>query len=166
MAYTSNIANIPTVELNPQMSNSIFDTVFNYLNNSRATIDIKRVVCHRLQSEIADENLANMKRSLSEFSKLDHGWDGYGDALPISTMAINHTKQVLGACRSSDLLEWRLFPNTNGSILLELDNAAVSIGDDSFTYWYESDGKDFGEEYVPFSVKGVLNVIKKINSYV
>ena len=162
MAYTGNIA---TAELNPSISVSIFDTVFNYLNNSQVTIDTKHAVCQRLQSEIADENLANMQCRLNEFSKLDTGWDGYGDSLPISRAAINHTKQVLGACRSSDLSEWRLFPNTNGTILLELDNAAISIGDNSFTYWFESDGKDFGEEYVPFSVNGVINAIKKINSY-
>ncbi len=166
MALTGDIASATTLDFNPTRSVSIFDTVFSFLKQNRVTIDTKRAVCSRLQSEIAEENLSCLKRRLNDFAKLKHGWDGYGDALPISDVAINNTKQVFKECRPSDLSEWRLSPNTNGTILLELDNAAVSIGDDSFTYWYEADGKDFGEEYVPFTAKTVANAIKKINSYV
>jgi hypothetical protein len=155
-----------TSRYNSSIPVSIFDTVFNYLNDNRVTIDTRRAVYHRLQSEISDENLVNMKKRLVEFSALKAGWDGYGEAIPISNVAIRNTKQVLDNCRPSYLTEWRLFPNVNGTILLEVDNAAISIGDESFTYWFEADGKDYGEEYVKFSVSGVVNAIKKINSYV
>ena len=155
-----------TSNYNSTIPISIFNTVFNCLNDNRVTIDTRRAVYHRLQSEIADENLINMKNRLVEFSKLKAGWDGYGEAIPISPKAIKNTEQILTACRPSTLTEWRVFPNVNGTILLELENAAISIGDDGFSYWFEADGKDFGEEYVNFSVDNVVTAIKKINSYV
>ena len=49
---------------------------------------------------------------------------------------------------------------------MELDAAAISIGEDSFTYWAESMAKDLGEENVPFSVTSVVDAIKRINAYV
>ena len=59
-----------------------------------------------------------------------------------------------------------MFPNVNGTLLMELDTAAISIGEDSFTYWAESMAKDLGEENVPFSVTSVVDAIKRINAYV
>lgn len=156
------IAAEPAVAYTPTM----FDTVISYLHSSHMPISTKRAVYRQLQREVADENMAYMKRRLKEFASLEAGWDGYGDAIPVSSIAISHAQQIINACRPSDLSEWRLFPNVNGTLLLELDNAAINIGDDFFTYWAESKGKDIGEEFVPFKVDDVVEAIRKINVYV
>lgn len=145
---------------------STYDSVISYLRSHRLPIETKRAVCHQLQTEVADENLSYLKHRLTEFSLLEKGWDGYGEALPISSHIISNVRQVLDACKPTDLLEWRLFPNVNGTLLMELDAAAISIGEDSFTYWAESMAKDLGEENVPFSVTSVVDAIKRINAYV
>jgi hypothetical protein len=158
----------PVVAAEPAMVRpmTMYDTVIGYLHSNHLSTDTKRAVCRQLQTEVADENVGYIKRRLKEFAKLRKGWDGYGDAIPVSSVAINHVYKIIDACKPSDLSEWRVFPNVNGTMLLELDHAAVSIGDDAFTYWAEINGEDIGEEYVPFSVDSVVEVIKKINSYV
>lgn len=158
----------PVVAAEPAIARpmTMYDTVIGYLHSSHLSIDTKRAVCRQLRLEVADENVGYMKRRLEEFAKLERGWDGYGEALPVSPVAIKHVSQVIDACKPSDLLEWRVFPNVNGTMLLELDNAAVSIGDDAFTYWAEVNGEDIGEELIPFSIDSVVRIIKNINSYV
>ena len=106
-----------------------------------------------------------MRQHLDDIAMLKEGWDAYGEAVPVNTVVINHVRKILSRCKPSDLSEWRLSPNVNGTMLLELDDAAISIGIDSFTYYAEVEGKDIGEEYLPFTVDGVINTIRKINSY-
>ena len=126
--------------------------------------EIKRALYQKLQSEIADENLRYLKERVEKFSTLAKGWDGE-DAETPTPKATENVKNLLGACKSRDVAEWALFPNVNGTYLLQKQHALISIGDKEFTYWGVDDGKDIGEEYVHFSVSKALKAIRTINAY-
>ena len=141
-----------------------FDTVISFLHSRNLTVDVKRAIYKQLQIEVADENLGYLKARLKEFSTLTKGWDG-DDAQPAVPEATANVKEVLYSCKPNDVADWSLFPNTNGTYLLQKQHAIINIGEKQFTYWAEADGKDIGEEYVPFSVNSVLKAIRTINAY-
>lgn len=137
----------------------------NYDKGDKAMIaTIKQAIYKKLGTEVADENLNYLKSRVAEFSNLSEGWDGEG-AQPLLPEATENVKRLLSACKPHDIIDWALFPNVNGTYLLQKQHALISIGDKLFTYWAEADGKDIGEEYVPFSVNSILDAIRCINAY-
>ncbi len=156
----------PSGAAEPVMARTMtpFDRVMVFLHGSNMTLDTKRAVSRQLRKEVADENLGYLKSRLSQFAGLGKGWDGE-DALPAEPKATENMKDILFSCRPDDVADWALFPNTNGTYLLQKQHALINIGEKQFTYWAEADGKDIGEEYVPFSVNEVLKAIRTINAY-
>ena len=75
---------------------------------------------------------------------------------------LNH---FLERCKASDLSEWMLFPNVNGTMLLEQEDAAISIASKEFSYYAENDGKYIDGEGLKTSVNGLIDVVKKINVF-
>ena len=146
------------------LENRFMEAIISFLYDSNIPVETKQTICNKLQSEIAEENLRYLKDRVTEFSALSEGWDGE-EAQPLLPEATENVKELLGACKSRDVADWSLFPNVNGTYLLQKQHALVSIGDKQFTYWAEADGKDIGEEYVPFSVNSVLEAIRSINAY-
>ena len=142
-----------------------FDTVIRYLHSNHLPIDTKRAIYRQLQSEVADENLANMKRRLKEFSKLEAGWDGYGEAIPIVSDTVKLMESFLKSCRPSDLEDWSLFPNVNGTLLLEQDDAAISVASSQYSYYAEKDDKVISAEGKETTVDNLLDTIHTINVF-
>ncbi len=144
---------------------TVFDTVIKYLHSSHMPMGTKRAVYLQLQAEVADENLAYMKRRLKEYSKLESGWDG-DEAQPVIPQISAFVEQMLRKCDSHELSEWSLFPNVNGTLLLQRKDAAVSIGVDEFSYYAESKNKTIGRDHQPLSLDSVNSAIEAINRYV
>ena len=142
-----------------------FDTVISYLHSYRMNIDTKRAVYKQLQLEVADENLGYLKKRLKEFEKLEAGWDGYGDAIPVKKETIELMRAFLMSCRPADVSEWKLFPNVNGTLLLEQDDAAISIASKEFSYYAENGNNYMESEHQECSVAALIDTVRSINSF-
>ena len=142
-----------------------YDTVIAYLHSYSMNTDTKRAVYKQLQTEVADENLSYMKRRLGDYEKLEAGWDGYGDAIPVKKETIDFMRAFLKVCRPADVSEWRLFPNVNGTLTLEQDDAAISIASKEFSYYAENGDKYMESEHNACSVFALTDTIRKINSF-
>ena len=142
-----------------------FDTVISYLHSSHLPIETKRAVYLQLQAEVADENLGYMKRRLKEFANLQLGWDGE-DAQPVLPEVTTFMEQLLRSCNSLELADWALFPNVNGTYLLQRNNAAISIGQNEFSYFAEAKDNAIGHDHHPLTIESVIKTIETINRYV
>lgn len=98
-------------------------------------------------------------------SKLYKGWDG-ADALPIENKAIANMQNVLKKCSETDFSGWVLFPDDNGTLLLQSQdkNASISLGNNLFSFVCQKGNDIISGENVRFSVTSFLNVIKSINN--
>lgn len=146
-------------------SPTMYDQVISYLHSSQMPIETKRAVYLQLQAEVADENLGYLKRRLQEFTSLQRGWDGE-DAQPVMAEIIAFMSQLFHMCISLDLTDWSLFPNVNGTLLLQRKDAAISIGKEEYSYFAEAKGKAIGHDHQPLSIESVMSTIKMINHYV
>lgn len=142
-----------------------FDRVIGYLHSSQLSMETKRAVYLQLQAEVADENLGYMKRRLKEFAGLQAGWDG-DEAHPVLPDVTAFMSQLLCSCSSMELADWSLFPNVNGTLLLQRKNAAISIGLNDFSYYAETKGKTIGLDHQPLSIESVKSTIETVNRYV
>jgi hypothetical protein len=141
-----------------------FDTVISYLHSSHMPMETKRAVYLQLQAEVADENLGYMKRRLKEFADLQPGWDGE-DALPVLPEIAKFMGQLLRSCNSLELADWSLFPNVNGTFLLQRKNAAISIGQNEYSYFAEAKDTVMGHDHQSLSIESVRKTIETINRY-
>lgn len=157
----ANVASEPAVAYSP----TVFDTVISYLHSSQLPMETKRAVYLQLQAEVADENLGYMKRRLKEFASLQPGWDGE-DAQPVLQEVTDFMGQLLRSCSSMELADWSLFPNVNGTFLLQRKNAAISIGQKEYSYYAEAKDKAMGLDHQPLSIESVVETIETINRYV
>lgn len=155
------IASEPAVAYKP----TIFDTVISYLHSSHMPMETKRAVYIQLQAEVADENLGYLKRRLKEFASLQPGWDGE-NAQSVLPEVISFMGQLLRSCSSLELTDWALFPNVNGTFLLQRKNAAISIGQKEYSYFAEAGNKTIGLDHQPLSIASVKSTIETINRYV
>lgn len=98
-------------------------------------------------------------------SKLYKGWDG-ADALPIENKTIANMQNVLKKCSETDFSGWVLFPDDNGTLLLQSQdkNASISLGNNLFSFVCQKGNDIISGENVRFSVTSFLNVIKSINN--
>ncbi len=143
---------------------TMFDTVIRYLHSSHMPIETKRAVYLQLQAEVADENLGYMKRRLKEFAGLKSGWDGE-DAQPLLPETVAFVEKLLRSCNSLELADWALFPNVNGTFLLQRKDAAISIGSKEYSYFAEAKNKTIGRDHQPLSLESVISTIETINRY-
>ena len=141
-----------------------FDTVISYLHSSHMPMETKRAVYLQLQAEVADENLGYMKRRLKEFADLQPGWDGE-DALPVLPEIAKFMGQLLRSCNSLELADWSLFPNVNGTFLLQRKNAAIRIGQNEYSYFAEAKDTVMGQDHQSLSIESVIKTIETINRY-
>ena len=154
-------ASEPVVTYEP----TAFDTVISYLHSSQMPMETKRAVYLQLQAEVADENLGYMKRRLKEFACLQHGWDGE-EAQPVLPEVVSFMDMLLHSVNSLEVSDWSLFPNINGTLLLQRNNAAVSIGLNEYSYFAEAKGKAIGLDHQTLSIESVITTIETINRYV
>lgn len=144
---------------------SSFTDVMNYLHSLPLSFTTKRSVCRQLQSEVVVENLHYMRQRLKDFANLEKGWDGSGIGIPLAPAVIKLVEKLLDACKPEDLMEWRLFPNVNGTILLEQDEAAISIASKQFSYYAERGETYIDGDALRTTVSALVATIRKINHF-
>ena len=100
---------------------------------------------------------------VEELKLLKKSWDG-GDAIPIEKKVVLNMQKVLKQGVSADFRNWVLFPDEAGTLLLQSHDgkASISIGNNSYSYVYEKDGKIQSGDKVRFSTSSLLDVIRMI----
>ena len=100
---------------------------------------------------------------IEELKSLPKGWDG-ACAMPMEKKAVANMQKVLKQGVSSLFGNWVLFPDEAGTLLLQSRDgkASISIGNNSYSYVYEKNGKVYSGDKVRFSAMSVLEVIRKI----
>lgn len=98
-----------------------------------------------------------------ELSVLQQGWDG-ADAMPMEKKTLQNIQRLIKAGISSDFKGWMLFPDDNGTLLLQSADgtASISIGSSSYSYVYIKDGKVNTGESVRFTPSAVLKTLRMI----
>ncbi len=109
-------------------------------------------------------NVGRLYDSLQALSKLKQGWDGY-NALPVNQQVINNMGVVLNNCDNSQLQDWSVYPEINGTILLQNHNrrAGINLGDKTFSYFIVNGNSVDGDDDKLFTVPLFLNVLNKLN---
>ncbi len=109
-------------------------------------------------------NVDRLYQRLLQVSKLQQGWDGY-NALPVNSQVIDNMHVVLENCDSTQLQGWQIFPEINGTILLQnsVRRAGINLGDKTFSYFIISGNNVDGDDSKVFSVSLFLNVLNELN---
>lgn len=99
---------------------------------------------------------------LEELRMLNKSWDG-ADAMPMEKKAVVNLQKVLKQGVSADFRDWVLFPDEAGTLLLQSRDgkASISVGNNSYSYVYEKDGKILTGDKVRFTASSLLDVIRK-----
>lgn len=100
---------------------------------------------------------------VEELKSLKKSWDGAG-ALPMEKKAVSNLQKVLKQGVSADFRDWVLFPDEAGTLLLQSRDgkASISVGNNSYSYVYEKDGKIQSGDKIRFTAASMLDVIRKI----
>ena len=103
-------------------------------------------------------------RKLRDISLLQQGWDGF-NAVPVNKQVIDNMLVVLNHCDGGQLKGWCIFPEVNGTILLQNypRRAGINIGDNSFSYFCMNGNQVSGDDNKPFSASVFINILNKIN---
>jgi len=109
-------------------------------------------------------NVDRLYQRLLQVSKLQQGWDGY-NALPVNSQVIDNMHVVLDNCDSTQLQGWQIFPEINGTILLQnsVRRAGINLGDKTFSYFIIKGNNVDGDDSKSFSVSLFLNVLNELN---
>lgn len=101
----------------------------------------------------------------TDLSSLKQGWDG-ADAVPMQKRTVQNVQRLIKAGISSDFKEWVLFPDDNGTMLLQSKDgaASISIGNSSYSFVSTKGGQIKAEEGLRFSPMAVLNKMRYISN--
>jgi hypothetical protein len=135
----SNIAAEPAVAFGSMSYDAEYDTVLT-VNNEKSRIKI----------------------SIDKLSYLKYNWDGL-EALPINNNVIKNINATVRISKNKDWNGWNIEPNVNGTIFLRRNNAAISLGDNAFSYYIKDGDKLVGKNKIDFSPESLIEAIQMIN---
>lgn len=141
-----------------------FDAVMGYLHSIPMTSPTKKLVYHQLQMEVSDEHRITLEKRLREIATLTKGWDGY-DGVPVRKATIKNMGQLFASCKASELADWSLAPTPNGTLLLERQEAAISVASKEFSYYAEQKNRYMEANHCEYSLDALRKTIQHINSF-
>lgn len=126
------------------------------LSDEQKPLYVKRL------SEI--EAVNDLQIDFQDYQHYEKGWDGE-EALPLTPKVIDNFKEVLKSGDRETLSGIRIFPEDNGTLLIEskTSSAGLSLGNDTFSHYVIVNGHALGENHVPYSPQAVLQVIASFN---
>lgn len=124
---------------------------------------VKNAVLSRKQPAVSP-TAVRLINDLSTFQSYKKGWDGE-NASPLSQQTAKHFLQLLSKCREDDLTDWDIYPEKNGTLILENEkqNAQINLADKEFSYFKDNGGDLSGENHIKYSVSSLLRIIRQIN---
>lgn len=113
-----------------------------------------------IEEQLKGDSLRLWNRTV-ELASLQANWDG-AEAAPMEKKVVNNVQKVIKAGTASDFKDWLLFPDDNGTLLLQLRSgeACVSVGTASYSFVYKKGDDVRTGERVRFSPSSVLKVIR------
>ena len=153
------------IELKLELARQVLDIPNNEDVIAKAIAYIKNLT--KTQANALEGEALRMWNRTKEFEDLTTGWDGEG-ALPVEKRVIGNVRKMLKSCDDSVLAHWLLFPDTNGTVLLQYDgtdkDASISIGNTAFSYFVDKNNQPVDSaEKVTFSPSRLIQTIKHIN---
>ncbi len=134
-------------------------------------IDMSRLLSDMLANMIkldseSNVRISNLKSQITEFSRLEEDWDGYGAAV-INRKAISNSIAIAERMGNIDLDNVDFMPSHNGAVIfkLKINNSVVSgeIGDVSMSYFVRVSGKDTEyHNFEPINKDSVNILIEKM----
>lgn len=114
----------------------------------------------RKDTQAKSEIYLRHQARIQELCSLKDDWDDEG-AIPPEKQAISNIKRLLEKSNDSDLRQWVIFPDTNGTILLENKtcDATISIGCKEFSYI----SQHLRGSHEKATTANLLKIIRKIN---
>lgn len=100
-----------------------------------------------------------------ELATLPAGWDG-AEAMPMEKKAVQNVQRLIKAGLSSDFKDWVLFPDDNGTLLMQSKDgtASISIGNNSYSFVSMKEGTVKAGELIKFTPASVLRVMRTATS--
>ena len=125
----------------------------------------KRLSVNENTNNTLTGNALRLWNRTTVLSRLYKGWDG-AEANPIENKVIVNMQNVLKKGHDEDFADWVLFPDDNGTLLLQSQNknASISLGNNLFSYVCQKDNDIISGENIRFSVSAFLNALKSINN--
>ena len=153
------------IELKLELARQVLDIPNNEDVIAKAIAYIKKLT--KTQTTVLRGEALRMWNRTKEFERLAAGWDGEG-GLPIEKRVIGNVRKMLTSCDENILAHWLLFPDTNGTLLLQYDgtdkDASISIGNTAFSYFVDKDNQPVDSaEKVKFSPSRLIQTIEHIN---
>ena len=102
---------------------------------------------------------------VEELKALPKSWDG-ADAMPMEKKAVVNVQKLLKLGVSADFVDWVVFPDEAGTLLLQSRDgkASISIGNNYYSYVFEKNGKIESGDRVRFSPTSVLHILRQISA--
>ncbi|MGN1255474.1 MAG: hypothetical protein ACI4T9_12910, partial [Prevotella sp.] len=77
-----------------------------------------------------------------------------------------HFLQLLGKSTEEDLMDWNIFPELNGTLILENEKrgAQINLADKEYSYFKDFDNHLEGDNHIKYSDLSLLRTIRKINN--
>lgn len=114
------------------------------------------------------KNTEHTLSRLEELMQLPDNWDGNG-ALPIEQAAYRNTRCAILLIGEKTSDTWKLFPNTNGTLLLTAPgnkSASISIGNEQFSYFAMKKGTPTLKGTETFSAEKLSRVFDQIQAVI
>jgi len=122
---------------------------------------VRRDVTSRAVSKEREAIYQQQLSRLDKLATLKADWDDEG-ALPIEPQTIMNVKRMIEQSDDTELKKWTIFPDVNGTILLESNSgdATVSIGNKDFSF---TSSRLKGSRK-RLTISSLLNVMRKISA--
>lgn len=152
-----------TIELNAEIYRQL-----GYLSDDRSYLEkvlemLRGLTRIKSTAQAHGREYTELLECLSDFQDYEQGWDGE-DALPLDKDVIKNFKKVLQSSEDKLLKGWVIFPERNGTLLMQNTNAGagINIGSKDYSYYINKDGKIIGENAKKFTPASVMETLKKI----
>ena len=89
-----------------------------------------------------------MLKSLPDYQEYERGWDD-DDALPLYAAVVRNFKKVMDQSTDYALDGWTIFPEANGTLLMEYQKkeAGINLGISDFSYYIIDNNQVSGEVF-------------------
>lgn len=103
-------------------------------------------------------------KKLDTYKSYAKGWDGE-DASPLTEKVISNFNLILDRIDKRLLVGLTIYPETNGTLLIDSTKheAALSLGEKTFSCYEIANDDIIGEDSHPFTAEAVIDVISRIS---
>lgn len=125
---------------------------------------VKDAVLTKPKTPAISPTAIRLLKDLHVFQGYKEGWDG-DNARPLSPKVSKHFLQLLGKSSEGDLMDWNIFPELNGTLILENEknSAQINLADKEFSYFKSQGNQLEGENHIKYSDLNLLRTIRKLN---